>query len=296
MTTFKEEQKNQRIAFASTVGLHILIGVLLLFVIAWKAPDPPLSELGGGVELNFGMDDQGYGEVQPLTPVGSERTKEEQPEEQVVEEQPKQEESKPEETKPVEEITSAADKESPVTVKEEKKEEPKKVVEKPVETKKEPEVKKVNPATVFNPDAKKTESTNKTADGKAGSHGDDKGTTGDKGNPEGSLDAKALYGDPGSGGGTGGGDGVSYSGFAGFRVPKIPIPALPDESYGVYEFVVTIDDQGDIISIVSARRGLSIEAERKMKEVIQRLEFIAQGANLPAKSEGRITFKVVSGK
>jgi hypothetical protein len=295
MTSEKQEKNNQLIAWLTSAGIHVLIGLLLFFVIAWKAPDPPLSERGGGgIELNFGLDDVGYGEVQPETPVGSEGTQEEEPQ-QVEEEQPKQEVVEPAQTKPAEELT-ADDEESPVTTKEKepKKEEPK-VVEKPKEVKKEPVEQKENPATVYKPNTKPTESSNKTNEGKtgsAGNHGDDPGTTGDKGNPQGSLDAKALYGDPGSGGGSGGG--VFGSGLTGFDWPKIQTPKLPDNAVGVYEFIVKVDDQGDVISVTSLQRGLSVEAERSLKAMIQKLVFIPKGTNLPPQSEGRITFKVVA--
>ena len=74
----------------------------------------------------------------------------------------------------------------------------------------------------------------------------------------------------------------------------LSVASLPDEAYGVYEFMVKVDDQGDVISVTPLQRGLSLEAERKFKEVIQKLTFIPKGSNLPAQSEGKITFKVVS--
>jgi hypothetical protein len=74
----------------------------------------------------------------------------------------------------------------------------------------------------------------------------------------------------------------------------VQTPTLPDEAFGVYEFLVKVDDQGDVISVTPLQRGLSLEAERKLKEVIQRLVFLPKGSNLPPQSEGRITFRVVS--
>ena len=88
-------------------------------------------------------------------------------------------EKKEDEVKPVE---------KPAEKPEEKKVEPK-VEKKPVEEKP-----KVNPDAVYKPKAAQSTSDNKTTDTKAGnpgSHGDDAGKTGDKGNPEGNLDAKA---------------------------------------------------------------------------------------------------------
>lgn len=279
MTESEQEKKNQRIAFLTSAGVSGVVVLLMFIIVAWRAPDPPLPEYG--IEVNFGLDMEGSGEVQPETPVGSEGTKEEEPQQEETVVQDKVEESAPVE----QEITSKL--ESPVKVKETKEE------VKPIEKPKEKEDKPKDEVKVaYKANTQTNDSQNKTTDGKAGtagSHGDDKNKTGDKGNPEGSLDAKSLYGTPGGGGG-----GVSMSGFTGFEWPKVQTPTLPDEAYGVYEFLVKVDDQGDVLSVTPLQRGLSLEAERKLKEVIQRLVFIPKGSNLPAQSEGKITFKVVS--
>jgi hypothetical protein len=109
---------------------------------------------------------------------------------------------------------------------------------------------------------------------------------GDKGDPEGTLDSKALYGKQGGGGG-----GVSMTGFGGFGHPDIETPPLPEESYGIYEFKVKVDEQGYVISVTPIKRGLSFEAERRLKAAIQQLQFIPHGNPRPA--EGTITFRVV---
>ena len=198
------EKKNKRTALLYTTIIQVVLFAVLFFIVAWRAPDPPLPEYG--IVLNFGTDDEGSGDVQPETPVGNKGQQEEEPEEskpKVQEETPKVEEekeTKPVESKPVEEqIVSKV--ESPVVVKEKKVEEVKPVekpAEKPVEKKVEPKVEKkpveekpkVNPDAVYKPNAQKSTSDSKTTDTKAGNpgnHGDDPGKTGDKGNPEGSL-------------------------------------------------------------------------------------------------------------
>lgn len=279
MTEREQEKKNQRIALLSSIGISGAVVLLMFIIIAWRAPDPPLPEYG--IEVNFGLDMEGSGEVQPETPVGSEGTQEEEPQQEETVVQEKVEESAPVEQEIVSKI------ESPVKVKETKEEV--KPIEKPKEKEEKP---KEEVKVAYKANTQTNESQNKTTDGKAGtagSHGDDKNKTGDKGNPEGSLDAKSLYGTPGGGGG-----GVSMSGFTGFEWPTVQTPTLPEEAYGTYVFLVKVDDQGDVISVTPEKRGLSLEAERKLKEVIQRLVFIPKGSNLPAQSEGRITFKVVS--
>lgn len=300
MSETEQEKKNKRIAFLSTAGIQVLVVLLLFLIVAWRAPNPPLPEYG--IELNFGMDTEGSGDIQPETPVGNEGDLPEetsQPEEQPTEEEKEVvEEAKPTEAKPVEEqIVSKI--ESPVVVKEKKEEPVKPVVEKPkdkpveekkVEEKKVEKKPEVDTKAVYKPSTQASESDKEgNKEGKPGNQGDDKGKTGDKGSPEGTLDAKALYGQQGGGGG-----GVSMSGFNGFDWPKVQTPSLPDDAYGVYEFIVKVDDQGDVISVTPLQRGLSLEAERKLKEVIQRLVFVPKGSNLPPQSEGKITFRVVS--
>lgn len=302
--TEEQEKKSRRIALITSIGIHGGILLILLFIVAWRAPNPPLPEYG--IELNFGMDTQGSGEAQPETPVGTEETEPEEtiepleelplPEQGEIAEEEIVEEAQPEEALPeVPEVVSKI--ESPVVVEEKKEvkpvEKPKeKPAEKVAETKPEVKPEKEIPKAVYKP---KTESTtqgaaNETA-GKPASQGDDVNKTGDKGDPAGTLDSKALYGKQGGGGG-----GVSITGFNGFGTPTIETPALPDESYGIYEFMVKVDDQGYVISITPLQRGLSFEAERRLKAAIQKIQFIPKGTNLPPHSEGRITFKVVSAK
>lgn len=307
-------KKNRVVAGFTTAALQIALLVVLFVLVAWRPPNPPLPEYG--VELNFGLDAEGYGDIQPDEPVGNRGQEEVAPKRQeeapAIQEEP-QEEVRQSTPPPVEEVKPVVeekndDPESPVLVKEKKVEEkkptetpvektPEKVVEKAPEKKveeKKPEAPpQLDSKAVFKPRASSTASGTGSGGEKAGApgnHGDNKGTVGDKGNPQGSLDAKALYGTPGGGGG----GGVSLSGFNGFEWPKVQTPTLPDEAFGVYEFIVKVDDRGDVISVTSLQRGLSLEAERKLRAMIEQLVFVPKGANLPAQSEGKITFKVVS--
>lgn len=309
-------KKNRTVAMLTTAALQGVLLVALFVLVAWRPPDPPLPEYG--VELNFGLDTEGYGDVQPTEPVGNNGDQAEAPAQQEeaaatpeVKEEPQPVVKEPTRVpEPVETKPEVAerndDPESPVLVKEKKPEEKKPVVEKPAEKapekvaekvvdkkpeEKKPEAPTVDSKAVFKPKEQTASGTGTSGEkaGKPGNHGDDKGKVGDKGNPEGKLDAKALYGQPGGGGG-----GISMSGFNGFEWPAVQAPTLPDEAFGVYEFMVKVDDQGDVISVTPLQRGLSLEAERKLKTMIQQLVFVPKGSNLPPQSEGKITFKVVS--
>jgi protein TonB len=300
----EQEKKNRKIALITSLGVHGAILLLLLFMVAWRAPNPPLPEFG--IELNFGMGAQGSGQQQPVTPVGTDDAEPEEtiePLEELPIPEPEEiaEEEVIEETKPVEakseqpEIISKI--ESPVVVEEKKEvkpvEKPKeKPVEKVVETKPEVKPEKEVPKAVYKPKTESQAEGNATEKpGEQGNQGDDVNKSGDKGDPAGTIDSKALYGKQGGGGG-----GVSMTGFNGFGPPNINTPPLPDESYGVYEFKVKVDDQGYVISVTPVQRGLSFEAERRLKAAIQNLQFIPKGTNLPPQSEGTITFRVVSAK
>lgn len=284
----EQEKKNQRIALFTTIGIHGVLFLLFFFMVAWRAPNPPLPEYG--IELNFGMDDQGSGAVQPREPVGSEGTQEEEPD------QPEEQEIVPETTPPVEtepveqEITSKV--ESPVKVEEKKVEpKPKKPVEKKPEPKKEEVVKPVvDQNATYKPASPKAESNNTTTDGKAGakgSQGDDRSKSGDKGSPEGSLDANAQYGKQGGGGGP-------RLDLAGWMWDSTPTVSVPNNESGRIVFEIKVDDNGDIVSIKTIERSVSIEAEQACRKEVERLSFTKTGANVPDISTGKITFVIRS--
>jgi periplasmic protein TonB len=268
-----QEKRNRNIGLVTSAGVHLTLLLLFLFLVAWRAPNPPLPEFG--IELNFGVDDQGSGEVQPDTPPSSEATENEESEPVSAEELSPETAAEP---------VVESQQESVVPLKEEK---PKEVVGKPKETDKpKEEVKKEEPIKAeYKPEA--STDTKKTTDSKV-SQGDDKNKTGDKGNPEGSLDAKALYGKQGGGGG---GDGLSLqmSGWAWADQPSIP--NVPDNEDGRIVFEIECDSEGDIIGIITKERGLSPKAEQLLKEEIRKNSLIRTSAGAtPERSKGLVVF------
>jgi periplasmic protein TonB len=274
----KQEQKNKQIAGLTTVLVNAALFFLLFFVAAWRAPDPPLPEFG--IELNFGVDMQGGGNVQPTEEAGA------VPEQQELETTPEQPEEEASETETVQQAVSKT--ESPVTVKQEPKETPKEVKEVKKEEKKTEPVKteeKEEPKTVYTPSEKTNPSDNP---GKEASQGDDAGKTGDKGDPKGSLDADALYGKQGGGGG---GSGLEMAGWKWDAAPK---PDLANNESGRLVFEIKVDENGDIISIRTVERSVSLAAEKICRAEIEKLTFSKTGSNVPSVSTGRITFVVRS--
>ncbi|GAB1445265.1 hypothetical protein MASR2M41_09420 [Flammeovirgaceae bacterium] len=276
--TNREEKRNQRIGLITSIGVHAALVIAFLLMIAWRAPNPPLPEYG--IELNFGLDAEGYGEVQPETPPNEAQTTEQEPDaednkEQVEETTPKEETATAEQ--PVSKI------ESPVAVEETKKEvKPKpKVEEKPQEKKPVEQVKKEEKLLATYPSDGKKENA-------VANHGDNPNTVGDKGSKEGSLDAKALYGKQGGGGG-----GPALD-LAGWDWDEIPRPAIAqNESAGKIEFEIKVDQNGEIIGYRVLERSLSIDAEKACRDAISKLTFSKKpGAQVPAVSVGKITFVV----
>lgn len=277
----QQEKKDKTIAMITSLSIHGLLLLAFMLMMAWRAPNPPLPEYG--IELNFGLDEQGGGEIQPEKPPGEPDAEEETQQEDTSE--PIPEEVVPE--KPVEQIVSKV--ESPVVVKEEVKETKKEVVkEKPVEK----VVKETPKEEVKKPEKEVKVTEDKGTTTKIGesttSQGDDKGKVGDKGSPEGKLDAKALYGTQGGGGG-GDGFGLSMSGWAWADNPEIP--NLPDNEPGSIEFEIECDEHGDIIGITTIQRGLSPRAEQILKDEIRKNSLIKTSAGkAPERSKGRVVF------
>ncbi|QHT66701.1 hypothetical protein GXP67_08535 [Rhodocytophaga rosea] len=304
-----KENKSKRTAMAISLTLHAGLLLLFFFMMAWRAPDPPLPEYG--IELNFGTDDAGSGNVQSLAPANdnpaNENAKAGDPAPQP---EPPQAEPEPvTEVIPEEEpIVEPVEEESPVVV--EKKEPEKKkeevVVKKEPEKKKEEVVekkeseKKPDPKPVVNNEALMT-SKKEGAGGKEGgtsdkvagnNNGDKTGKVGDQGNPEGKLEAKALYGTPGGGSG---GTGASYN-ITGWAPDSRPnVKDASDES-GRIVFQVTIDEDGIIQTVVPIEKTVSPAVVAFYKKEVEKLTFSPTSDNTVPKprSTGTITFIIKS--
>ena len=297
MTT-QEEEKNKRKGMIIAAGAHALLFILFMFLLAWRAPDPPIPEYG--IEVNFGLDDVGTGDVQPEIPANENSSEEEAAPEELPEEVV--EEEVVEESEPVEEISEPVEEqvvETPVTAEEspdiipEEKEEPKKPEPKPEEKKEEvveqKKPKEVEKKEVVNPSdgAKGEEGENKEA--QAANHGDNADEVGDKGDEQGTLDSRALVGNPG------GGKGASYD-LAGWQWDFEPDPVDNSSENGKIVFEIKIDDQGEILQVRTLESGVSAAVVRIYKEEVQKLTFSRDGTSsvVAPVSTGTITFIIRS--
>lgn len=306
----KEEKKNQRIGMAVSLGVHALLLLIFAFLLAWKEPNPPIPEYG--IEVNFGLDNQGSGRVQPESVTRQDQnTSETEDSEQTTPE----DEAEADQTEPVDdtaepesaEQTSEASNETPVTENvaspDVRKEEPTKVpANKPVKEEAPKEVKKeTRPEPVAEKKPAATETTKVTEEKPAAtsggvpsdkvveskSQGDNTAATGDKGNPEGTVDARALYGTPG------GGASLDMAGWAWEEVPK---PQDTSNESGRLVFEITVDDSGEVIGIKTLERGVSAAVEAIYKKEVAGLYFRRNPPNSPAppRSTGKITFIIKS--
>lgn len=312
----KQQKNNDRTAWTVSIFVHALLLVAFIFMVAWREPNPPLPEIG--IEVNFGTDNVGSGDVQPTEPANTSESEEESDpapaEEEISEEQPVEEsaveevipedavEPVTEETKtaetPSETITQPAP--SPDVIEEAK--QPEKVVEaevveeKPVEQPK-VEEKKEEKEPVKTPVLYKKKETNTTdgtgetnADAKKANQGDDTDETGDKGQENGSLDARTLYGNKGGGGGA---PALNMSGWMWDFTPK---PDDTSDENGRIVFEVKIDDEGEIISVRTLERSVSTTVEKVYRKEIEKLTFTKTSGNqsTAAISTGTITFVIKS--
>ncbi len=289
---FNIENKDKRIGLLVSFSVHAIIILLFFFIMAWSAPDPPLPEYG--IELNFGLEQEGSGYEQPTT-TPTPPTLEEvgEPEPQVVEEQEQvieeQQETPPVEDTEVEELPDSQQEDSPV---ETQPSEESAIVE-PVEEKVE-EVKPVSkPAEETPIEEPKVEEkvidSNSLYPGSS-SQGKKDNEAGDAGDPEGTVDSRALYGKSGGGGG-----GPSLD-LAGWRWDYEPNPNDKSNENGRIVFEIKVDDNGEVVGVKTIEKTVSPTVEQLYRREVEKLTFSPiSGNTLPAPiSTGKITFIIRS--
>ena len=280
------DKRSKRVGLIATIVFHGTIVLILILLVAWKAPNPPNPEYG--IEINLGFSESGSGDIQPQAEVGNEGLSEEtsaQPEPA----QPQEQSAEENTTTPQEEVVT--NEANPVSVKEEKKEvkeEVKKETPKEVKPVPKEEKKEVKTEALYTP-KETTETTTQQKKGENLSQGNDTNATGDKGQPTGTLDPNASYSGLQGGGAGGSGTGLD---LAGWQWDKKPNPKIPENESGRLVFEIEVDANGEITGLVAIERGLSAQAERICKEEIRKLTFTPTGTNLPSKSKGKITFVV----
>ena len=286
----EQERKNKRIGSAVSVGIHALLLILFAFILAWREPDPPLPEYG--IEINFGLADQGSGNIQPQTPVSQEAVEEEEPAPELPSEETSETTEPAEESEPVEEedIVEEVAEEIPEPVNNTQ-DSPEVIPEKP-EVK--PEIKPEQ-----KPEIRETTQTSEKKSGNEGegkaapesSEGDDKDKEGDKGIEEGKINESAIYkGKPGGGGG-----GPSLK-IVGWMWDEEPRKKDTSDENGTITFEFLIDEDGYVIRIVTLERSVSPSVAKFYEEQLRETTFSRTGTGTarPGNTKGTVTFTIVS--
>jgi hypothetical protein len=270
------QEPHRREGLIGTLVVHGVLLLLFMFMV-FKGPNPPLAAIGGdGVELNYGLDEAGSGDVQSMATANNSPNREDsrppvanpdpQPRPQVA--------ATPEPTPPAQEkiITSEAEESG--------------VSETPTETPAPPkeEVKPAprparKPIAVYSPNGNKTGGGNgvngSSNEPTGNSNGDDApGTVGDKGDPRGTFNGVAYKGEPGSGGAgsSPGSGGLEMSGWAFDTKPTVV--AIDNINYaGRMRYKIRIDENGNVLNVMKVSGNMSQEQDNLCRKALQTATF-----------------------
>ena len=308
--TFDNEKQIRLKSFAGAVAINVLLLVLLLFVqLQQTVPDPPPIEF---IEVNFGTDARGSGKIQTYNKASDSpnpvdvKAAEKIPNPKI-NTMPRVERTTPTPTPKVENVRVAkVPIEKPVITSK---------VESPVTETERPETKRtesLKPAASVERAAppappKKVETVNsdalfKRSSGGGGSNGtvgkaagtggnnngDDASGVGDKGNPNGKINAKELYGTPG-----GSSSGVAFD-VSGWAMANRPSVNDESDETGKIVFQIRVDGSGDIISVRQVQSTVSPSVSELYRRAVGRLRLRPKGGATPPTATGTITFTIKS--
>jgi outer membrane biosynthesis protein TonB len=264
------ENRNNLIGWSVSIGFHLLLFLLMFFAMAWQRQIPPPPEYG--MEVNFGLDDQGFGDVQEMTPSSQE------PQPKQASQAPAQEEEQQEEKAEPEKIIQGDEE---VALKPVKTEAPVKTNPAPTESPKTNPTKTASSQSLFPSDNGGSSSNN---------NGNKPGTTGDMGKANGNPDVRGIYdGNPGKG------SGGSSLDMAGWRWDSKPVVRDESNEEGRIVFEVKVDEEGNIVSVRPLEKSVSPALVRKYQKEVESLSFSrTSGGNNGAGATGRITFIITS--
>ena len=262
-TRDRKEEKNKRVGWFVSISIQLFLLILFYFLIAWKAPFPPIPEYG--IELGFTTS---AGATQP-TPAPVSPEVEEQTEEQPAE--------TPETTAPVETPVEAeeSDVETEVSQVDES--------ETPVETE---EVAGNVVEQVEESTEQDTEQVSQPA--KETPQTDEGSNEAEQIVEEPKIDDRAIYGNQGSE--TGSSEGASLA-LAGWIWDFKPVPDDTSEETGKIVYKIVVDQDGYLVKIETITSTVSPAIERKYRQSVEKLTFSKTSDYKPAAlSNGTLTF------
>jgi protein TonB len=330
-TLTEDNKKNQPLAFVISV---VIYGAFLAILFFLKLMYTPIEE-PEGVELNYGIDLVGSGDLQTTNKANR------SPNNYDVKPAAKEEEAKHVKVKPVvtpppvtEKPTKVkvkeapakpvitSNEESPVVEKENdkpvKKVETKPVVKAaPVETKAKIETPKPEPPKPEPPkrtvdDGSLFKKGTKGSNGANGANSNSNGTIGTKDGIGGNNNGDGKKGEVGDKGdprgtldgkslygtpGKGGGSGASIGGLSGWNKKKLSLPNDGSSETGKIVFKVTVDDSGDVVGISVIESTVSPSVQNFYKNYIQQKlrSVLTPAGTPPPRATGTITINIQSG-
>jgi periplasmic protein TonB len=298
---YLEKDYTYQSIIASVIIHCALLLLCLLFVL--RTPIPPYGP-GMGVELNLGVEgEEGFGDIQThnkanKSPIKEEAApaKEEKNEDKPVEKPIEREivKNDPQPVKPEkivdEKVLTSEDDESKTYVKKTD-EKPKK--ETPVvQPVKKPEVDK---RAVFGSSTTSNGTTGTKQQVAGNNNGDRPGKVGDQGDPRGTVDAQALYGNPGKGGPGPGGEGGSRLDLVGWMWDTKPVVTDESDETGKIVFEIKIDSDGNLVTVRTLEKTVSPSVVQYYEREIRKLTFTKTSAGAAAPfSVGKITIIIKS--
>ncbi|MCR9249492.1 MAG: hypothetical protein NXI20_03680 [bacterium] len=289
----QEEQKKRKWAIGISAAVHGSLLLLFILMLAWKEPNPPIPEYG--IELNFGLQQTGSGNVQPETTQEVEEVNQEEVVEDVVEEQTDESSSS--------ETTNTETEQSEVVEQQDNSSEANQnegpdVIEEPVnENNREEVVQETtdntsqetnNSETTDNQDT--TENTNSTDTGAQSDESNQEESngnteeTGDQGDETGDIDAQSLMGESGSNNGP-------KLELSGWKWDELPDPDDNSQESGKIVFEITVNSDGYIEKVIPLETTVTPAVLKKYREAVYDLTFSKTSSYKPAPfSKGKITF------
>ena len=313
--TFDNEKEIRVKSFAGAAAINLVLLAILFFVrLAQTIPDPPPIEF---IEVNFGTDARGSGKIQTYNKASDSpnpvdvKAADKRPNRTVgppkVNTTPRLEKTVPTPSPKVEHVKVAkAPTEKPVITSK---------AESPVTEAERPEPKRVEspkptaPVERVAPPAppKKVETVNsdalfKKSSGGGGSNGtvgkaagtggnnngDDASGVGDKGNPNGKINAKEFYGTPG-----GSSSGVAFD-VSGWSMASKPSVNDDSDETGKIVFQIRVDGSGEITSVRQLQSTVSPSVSELYRRAVSRLRLRPKGGATPPTATGTITFIIKS--
>ncbi len=259
----KQDEKNKRVGWLISVSVQLFLLILFYFLIAWKAPFPPLPEYG--IELGFTT--SAGAPPQPITSSDD-----------PVEEAPAQTEEIIQENTPVE--TPAENQENAETETAEVEES-----ETPIEAEEasgnESEIEDENTA-------EEVVSEVKTEDPTEPDNPNNEVKQEEEVVEEPTIDDRAIYGNQGTE--TGDSEGASLA-LAGWIWDFKPVPDDKSEETGKIVYKIVVDQDGYLVKIETITSTVSPAVERKYREAVEKLTFSKTSEYKPAAlSNGTLTF------